>query len=175
MTKILLPTPAETIKIQARGRFDWKHWSAPGGNGKRVLLAEGVIDNLVVTTGLNLILTSGLGTAYMALINASPAPTILAANTMASHAGWVESVDYSESVRQTWSYAIASGIASAASPSSFSMNGTVSIYGLFITSSSTKSGTSGTLISAGAFAEGSRSMQNGQTLQASYTLTLTSA
>jgi len=160
-------------RLLVRGHYGWRHWSAPRKSGLRTLLGEGGMDNLIVTTGLNLILNSGLGTLYMGLINASPTPSIVAGDTMASHAGWAEThTTYNEATRPQWSYSVTNGVASAANVN-FNFTGTVTVHGLFMTSNNTKGGTTGTLLSAAAFSQGNRSFQNGQFLQGSFTLTLT--
>jgi hypothetical protein len=130
--------------------------------------------NLVVNTGLNhirdVILLAGtqVSTWYTGLTQGSP--TIAAADTMASHAGWTESTAYSEAVRQTWTGAAgATGASSnSASPSVFSINATATIGGVFLTSNSTKGGSTGTLYSGVAFTGGNRSVVNGDTLTVTY-------
>ena len=61
-----------------------------------------------------------------------------------------ESLAYVETLRQAWSRdAIVAGtVANLVSPALFTMNATKSIYGAFLTSTSTKGGTTGTLLSA---------------------------
>jgi len=65
-------------------------------------------DNAVTTEGLNHILnvefhgTTQVTTWYVGLINNSPSPSLNAADTLASHAGWTEWTAFSETTRQAW-------------------------------------------------------------------------
>jgi len=127
--------------------------------------------NLLVDTGLNLILDSGFsGTEYLGLKGGG---TPAAADTMASHASWSEITDYSESTRPTFSHAAAASqaITNSASKAQFSINATTSIYGIFCTTNNTKGGTTGTLIGATNFAS-AKSADNTDTLEVTYTVTM---
>lgn len=95
---------------------------------------------------------------------------------MASHSGWTEVTDYSQSVRQTLTLgtAAAGSIDNSASKASYSINATATVAGAFINSDSTKSGTSGTLYGVVDFAS-SRSVISGDTLEVTVTLTAASA
>lgn len=104
---------------------------------------------------------------YIGLINNSPAPTLVAGDTLASHSGWSETTDYTGN-RQAWVDANASsGSKASSSVATFPMTGTVTVYGIFICSVAT--GTSGTLWSTGAF-DSTISLINGDDLKVSYTL-----
>jgi hypothetical protein len=96
-------------------------------------------------------------------------PTVAAADTMASHAGWTEVTDYSGN-RQEYVEAAASGqsITNSASKASFSITGTATVGGAFLTADAT--GTAGVLLCAVAFTGGDKSVANGDTLQVTYTL-----
>lgn len=138
--------------------------------------------NLVVNAGLNYLLDAGLsgGTPitswFLGLTDGTP--TVNAADTMGSHAGWVEVEDYDEAARQAWSEAGPSSqsITNSASPAVFtvSANGTT-IGGLFLTSVNTKGGTTGTLYSAAAFSAGDKSLDDNDTLTVTYTTSLTAS
>jgi len=132
-------------------------------------------DNLVVNTGLDDILNKYFkGSSYTAAhyVGLKGAGTIAAADTMASHAGWAESTAYSEGARQTLTLGSVSGqsVSNSASKAVFSINGTATIAGAFLATDSTKGGTSGTLYGAGDFS-GSRSVESGDTLNVTATLT----
>lgn len=130
--------------------------------------------NLVTTAGLNALITAAFKTIpgsvawYVGLKNTGSAA---AGDTMSSHAGWTENTTYSESVRQTWTPgSVASGsVDNSASKATFSINGTTTIYGCFLASDSTKSGTTGTLYGVGDFAS-SRSVISGDTLTVQVTV-----
>lgn len=144
--------------------------------------------NLVVNVGLADALDKYLsGSAYTAsfflgLVDGGSAPTYNAADTMASHAGWTESTAYSNATRVAPSFNAATGTgggagtkgtgSKATTATSFSINATATIAGCFLTTNSTKGGTTGTLYSAGSFTGGNRSVVNLDTLQVTYTATL---
>lgn len=135
--------------------------------------------NLVVTVGKNFMLdetfTASNYTAswYLGLVDGTTSPTYNAADTMGSHAGWSEFTSYSEPTRISPVWSAASSGSKATTPTSFSINGTGIVAGAFMVTDSTKSGTTGTLYSAGNFTGGSRSVANGDTLNVTYTATLT--
>ena len=139
-----------------------------------VLLWEEPIENLVTTVGGNYALDtvlSGSGyTAawYIGLITATSFSAVALGDTMSSHSGWLESVAYSQSTRvaTAWSSA-ASNSKSLSTGCVFTMNASDTIQGCFLTSVSTKSGTTGTLYSAGTFAT-PQPVVSGNTLTVSY-------
>lgn len=138
---------------------------------------EDDIKNLVTTVGKNHALDTELaGSAYTAawyigLISSVSYTAISAADTMASHAGWTEDASYSNSTRVAPSFAAASaGSKATSSAAAFNINATATIKGCFLNSVSTKSGTTGTLFSAGLFSGGDKAVASGDTLNISYTL-----
>jgi len=143
--------------------------------------------NLVVNVGLqdmNAKYFSGSSyTAawYIGLYGAGASNTPAASDTMSSHAGWTEVVAYSQATRPACTFGTAttadpSVITNTASPATFSINGTTTVGGAFLTSNSTKSGTTGTLFSASDFqSPGDRSVVNGDTLTVTYTFSLDAA
>jgi hypothetical protein len=107
--------------------------------------------------------------------------TFAAADTIASHAGWTELVpgtDYTGDRKAvtfgTATTADPSVITNSAAPSSFAMlvNGTV-VAGAFLCSVAT--GTSGILFSAGDFTGGDKTVDNGDTLNVTYSFSLDAA
>lgn len=135
--------------------------------------------NLVTTEGLNHVLSITLDggtqitTWYVGLKGSGSAA---AGDTMSSHSGWTENTDYSQSVRQTLTLgtAAAGSIDNSASKATYSINGTATIAGAFITSDDTKSGTTGTLYGVVDFGS-ARSVISGDTLEVTVTLTAASA
>ena len=115
---------------------------------------------------------------YIGLVNNSPAPSYAAGDTLATHAGWVETTDYSGNRKAatfgTPTLADPSVISNSGSPAQFSMTGTVAVDGAFLASVAT--GTSGILFSVSAFqAPGDRSVVSGDTLNVTYQFSLDAA
>lgn len=115
-------------------------------------------------------------TWYLGLVTGPASSTTFdAGDTLASHAGWTENTAYTGN-RKAVTFGSAttanpSVITNSASPSSFSINGTATIAGAFLCN--VASGTSGVLFSAGDFSGGDKSVANGDTLNVTYTFSLT--
>lgn len=136
------------------------------------------IDNLVVNAGLDDSLDKHLkGSAYTAtwyIGLTDGTPTVAAADTMASHAGWVEVTAYTEANRQTATFGTVSGqsVDNTASPGVFSINtNNTTIGGAFLVNNNTKGGSTGTLYGAGAFTGGDKLLDSGDTLNVELTAT----
>lgn len=161
----VMDVPELVGRAAFRGEFEVVCRDANG----RVKWIERVV-NTIVNAGLNYLLDSGFGgTEYLGL-KGSGTPN--AADTMSSHGTWSEITAYTEGTRPTYSHAAASSqaVTNSASKATFSINATTTIYGIFCTTNSTKGGTTGTLISATDFAS-SKSADNGDTLEVTYTVT----
>jgi hypothetical protein len=116
---------------------------------------------------------------YIGLVQGPASGTTFAAgDTLASHAGWTEDTAYAGN-RKTATFGAAttadpSVINNSASPAQFTMNGTTTIGGAFLTNVAT--GTSGILFSASDFqSPGDRSVVNGDVLNVTYTFNLDAA
>lgn len=119
---------------------------------------------------------------YLGLVQGPGAGnTYAAGDTLATHAGWTElapGTAYTGNRKAvtfgTATTADPSVISNAASPASFAMlvNGT-NVAGAFL--ASVDSGTSGILFSVGNFAGGDKSVDNGDTLNVTYSLSLDAA
>jgi hypothetical protein len=143
--------------------------------------------NLVVNVGLQDMNTkyfsgsSYTAAWYIGLYGAGASNTPAAGDTMSSHAGWTEVTAYSQATRPACTFGTAttadpSVITNTASPATFSINGTTTVGGAFLTSDNTKSGTTGILFSASDFqSPGDRSVVNGDTLTVTYTFSLDAA
>ncbi len=87
------------------------------------------------------------------LITNSGTPTLAATDTMGSHL-WTEFYSgYSQSTRVAWTPSASSGQqVTNASPATFDITSTDTLYGVFVTSNNTKNGSSGILWTTAAFA-----------------------
>jgi len=156
---------------------------------------EDSFPNLVNAVGKQLMLDTLLsGSAYttvgpyLGLINGA-SPTFAAADTMTSHTGWTEFVNYTvggSAVRGTASFSAATSSGSTpsnvttktASAITYTITGAGgTVGGCFLVTgsgaSSTQSNTSGTLYSAGAFAT-AKTTTVGDTVSVTYSTTATS-
>jgi hypothetical protein len=148
---------------------------------------EAETPNLVVNVGLqdmnSKYFTGSSYTAawYLGLYGAGASNDPAASDTMSSHAGWTEVTAYSQSTRPACSFGSATAadpsvISNSGSPATYSINGTTTVGGAFLTSNSTKGGTSGILFSAADFqSPGDRSVVSGDTITVTYTFSLDAA
>lgn len=136
--------------------------------------------NIVTTVGKSNVLDATFKTGvtsplwYVGLVNASPSPSYAAGDTMASHAGWVEWVNYDDSVRPLFNCSVPSGGSCASSPASgyvMSANGTLA--GAFLVNNNVKSGTSGILHGVASFVAGSRAVLDNDVVTVSIGLSIT--
>jgi hypothetical protein len=133
------------------------------------------VHNIVVNAGLNDLLTQYFkGSAYTAsfFVGLKNTGTPVAADTMASHGSWTENATYSNATRPalTLGSVASQSVDNSASKAVFNINGSTTIFGAFVTTNSTVSGTTGTLYGAADFGA-SRAVVNGDTLNVTVTLT----
>ncbi len=137
------------------------------------------IKNGATTVGCNYLLNTSfrsvtqITTWYAGIISASGFSAVSSSDTISSHAGWTEALNYAESVRQPWSPGAASGgVIVNGTAMAFTINSTANGQGVFIVSDSAKSGTAGTLwctaVEAAPF-----SLTSGVVFNVVYQLTLT--
>jgi len=141
--------------------------------------------NLVVNTGIQYMAGTALTsvtqitTWYIGLVTGPGSGTTFAAgDTMLTHTGWTEFTGYSQSTRVAATFATAttanpSVVTNSAAVAVFSINAGGTGAGAFLTSNNTKSGTTGTLFSGSDFSGGDRTVVNGDTLNVTYTFSLT--
>lgn len=137
-----------------------------------------VADNIVVNEGLQKILdvtfdssVAKISAWYIGLGD-SNIGSAGATDTAAGHGNFNETTGYSESVRQVFTDARTNqSVSNTASAASFSMNATDNVGGAFLSSDSNKATTAGVLLCAAAFAEGTKAVDNGDTVNVEYTFT----
>jgi hypothetical protein len=142
------------------------------------LIWSGSFYNLVTTVGKNALLDmtffSGLVTPlwYVGLVDDAGFTQFAATDTMGSHPDWDESTVYSNATRPAYTVVAASAgsMSNDASRALFNINATGDVHGAFLTSNSTKGGSTGTLYGEGAFAL-TRSVVSGDVLSIKITLT----
>ena len=142
-------------------------------------------NNLVVNTGIQYMAGTALTsvtqitTWYVGLVTGPGSGTTFAAgDTMLTHGGWTEFVGYSQATRVAATFATAttanpSVVTNSASVAVFTINAGGTVAGAFLTSGSAKSGTTGTLFSGSDFTGGDRTVVSGDTLNVTYTFSLT--
>lgn len=116
---------------------------------------------------------------YLGLVDGGSTPTYNAADTASSHAGWTENQGYSNSTRPAAAFGSATSTgggagsagtgSKATSATTFNINATGTIAGCFLSTISTKGGTTGVLYSASSFTGGNRAVQSGDSLAVTYT------
>jgi hypothetical protein len=123
---------------------------------------------LIVNDGLLLALNVLFGATakpsnwYCGFISSTSFTAISASDTMASHSGWTEFTGYDESARPVVTFGAASDNAIGnPTVAEITPSAAADIVGFFLTTSSTKSGTSGYMFCAHPFDEGTRSVSAG--------------
>lgn len=149
---------------------------------------EDVFPNLVTTVGKNYALDTFLAGAgftvtgpFIGLISSTSYSAVAAADTMASHAGWLEAglanaPTYSGNRKTAAWSAAAAGAKTLSANASFSITGGGTAKGCFMVlgagALNTKDDTNGVLYSAGLFTGGDKVLVNTDILSVSYTATL---
>ena len=175
----LIARPESSEAAKAVGKYFFECYDKDGN-----LKWTAESKNLVVNVGLQYMAgtaldgaTSRITSWYVGLYGAGASNTPAASDTMSSHAGWTENTTYSNATRPAATFAAAttanpSVVTNSASKASFNINGTTTVGGAFLTSDSTKGGTTGTLFSASDFTGGDRSVVSGDVLQVTYQFSL---
>lgn len=143
--------------------------------------------NLVVNVGLqdmnSKYFTGSTYTAtwYLGLYGAAASNNPAATDTASSHIGWTEVTAYSNSTRPACTFGSATNanpsvITNSLSPAQFNINATDTVGGAFLISNNVKGGSTGILFSASDFqSPGDRSVASGDTLNVTYTFSLTAS
>lgn len=150
----------------------WVRAEARNAAGDLLWVEEGA--NLIVTTGRNYLLDSGVTGLFMGLIDNAGFSAIAATDTLVSK-GWTESSAYSQTARPAVAFsAAANGVKATSANLVYSINATVSINGVLLATNGTKGGTTGILFAAKSFAA-VRALESGDTLNVSYSVSLTAS
>ena len=177
----LIARPASSEGARAMGKFTFECYDK---DGKLKWTAES--KNLVVNTGLQYMAGTALDGAtaritswYIGLVGAGASNQFNATDTLATHpaagsGGWTEINPYTGN-RPAATFAAAttanpSVVTNSASKASYSITSSATVGGAFLASAA--SGTSGTLFSGSDFTGGDRAVVNGDTLQVTYTFSL---
>ena len=141
---------------------------------------EDEINNLVTTVGKNYILDNFFNSVsftpawYLGLVDGASTPTYATGDTLASHTGWSEFLNYSGSNRVTPTWNSASSGSKSTNAAAFaitSSGGTVAGCLLCSTQArnTSSNGGAGVLYSVGAFSAGNKIVTSGDTLNVTYT------
>lgn len=147
-------------------------------NGSGTISGTGISGTINYATGaLSVTFTTAPASGTAVTTSYSYAPQVAAADTLASHAGWTEFTNYSQTARPTITWGTPSAGSMAGSAVNFSVSGlgtgvTANIGGAFTASNATIGGTTGNLYSAGAFQGGNAPVSNGYTLSVTPTLSV---
>ena len=151
---------------------------------------EDTTHNTVVTVGANVLLDANFATTaytavgpFLGILTGATAggPVITTADTMSSHAGWLEvgnaNAPTLQSARPTLLFAVATARSKTATTAAVTASGAGTAKGSFLVyftgASAAIDSTSGTLFSAGAFTGGDKLLATGDTLQVTWSLTAT--
>jgi hypothetical protein len=160
-------------QLNPKGKFIVEHLDKDGK-----LLGKYEFPNGITNSGKNLLLDvmfsdeTAVAAAgwYIGLIDLSGYSALAAADAMSSHAGWNEFTSYSEGTRVAWGPgSAASQSITNASPATFNISGSGTVKGVFVTSGSGKSGTSGYLWATALFSA-DVPVSNGDQLKVTYTV-----
>lgn len=164
------PRAPEADIFHPRGKFHIQHIR------DGVILQEFDVDNGITNGGKDSLLNvyfnsaSQITTWYVGLVDNASFSAFAAADTISSHAGWIENQDYDEATRVSWGSGSSSGQSiTNATADTFTMSATKTIKGIFLNSVSTKGGTTGTLWSTAAFGS-TVSVNDNDLLKVTYTV-----
>ncbi len=158
--------------LHPRGRFVIEHFDKTGKKIGQYELPNGITDvgkDKLLDVMFNDAAVIANNSWFVGLIDLSGYSALADADTMASHAGWNEFTSYSEGTRVAWGSGASSGESvTNASPATFNISGSGTVKGVFITSVSTKSGSTGTLWATALFGS-DVPVSNGDQLKITYT------
>ena len=156
--------------FKPKGRFAIEVWRK--GKLHDIINIDNAVVNVGATDALEVLFHAGTQKTawYIGLISNGSFSAINVADTMSSHAGWLESSAYDEPTRPQWTAgtAVNRSITNAATVD-FTINATHTFRGIFIASEDTKGNNQGILWSAAAFGS-TVALQDDDVLKVTYTL-----
>lgn len=142
-------------KLDMYGRFPVvEHWR----DGK--LLETYKFPNAITNVGKDYLFNAGFNTGTVitqsswciGLVDNTSFTAFATSDTMASHGGWIEFTGYSQSTRVAWGQTTSTAqTVTNGTPATFDITASGNLQGIFVTSGSAKSGTTGTLWTEGSF------------------------
>jgi len=147
-------------------------------SGTLYLLEKVLARNLITTTAKTQLLNTmfnalaqvAANSWFIGLVDLAGFTAFNASDTMASHPGWVEWTNYSQSARPLWTQGTAASASiTNAAQVVFDMTATGTVHGLFVVTNSTKGGTTG-LDWSGAPFTADVAVINGDQIRSTYTL-----
>ncbi len=143
------------------------------------VVATALFHNDVTDVGKTHILDSTFANAtqitnwYIGLIDATGFTAVDATDTMVAHAGWTETHTlYDEATRVEWAPTTVAASTNNTTSRDFTINGAVSVRGIFVTSDATKGGAVGTLWATALFSSAFAFIA-ADVLRLTYTVTVT--
>lgn len=165
-----------TFRVECVGADGKVKWTQTMPNGVTTVGLNQVLDTYLRVGGTN----KPAGVCIGLIDNSGYGGGIQATDTMAAHGGWLEATGYSNANRVNWGpIAAAAGVMTNTTPAAFNINATQTIKGIFVVTDPTlgnannKGGTTGTLFAHAMFSGGDQAVVNGDTLNVTYTVTLT--
>lgn len=161
----------EIQHFQPKGKFFVEHFDKDGNLKGRFEVFNGITNegkNYALDAAFNGGTQIAQASWYIGLIdNGAGSVALAATDVLASHAGWTEFTSYS-GTRKAWGQGnAASQSVTNASPATFDVSGSGTLYGIFICSAT--SGTTGKLWSTAAFSA-TVPVANGDQMKVTYTL-----
>lgn len=159
-----------TDKLKLKGKYRFELLDAFGNHKAWIKVPNGITNpgkNNILDTYFNGATQITSTNWSIGLIDGTGTPSLASGDTLASHAGWTEFTNYSGN-RQTWGQgSAASQAVTNASPATFNITATGTLYGIFVCSAAT--GTTGVLWSTAAFTS-PVPVTNGDQMKVTYTL-----
>ncbi len=155
-SNFLTPRKGAFQSLKFNNEIEIHHFAPPKKSGNRDLIDIYKFHNDITNIGINNMFdvhfpvpsaeASQITQWFFGVINSASYTAVAAADTMASHTGWIEFTNYSESTRPQWIPIASSGRTKTNTvTSNMTITAIGTLVGVFVTSGSAKSGTTGIL------------------------------